>query len=66
MWLVILHEQQLLVFQELICPWISGTYSLEAFCFIALKHSNLNSEHNISPHSDLGILLLLSLILVVV
>jgi hypothetical protein len=34
--LVILHEQQLPAFQEVICPWASGAYRLEAFCLMDL------------------------------
>jgi hypothetical protein len=32
---VVFHEQQTPAFQEVICPWASGTYRLKAF-FVCL------------------------------
>ena len=41
-WLVILREQ-VLAFQEVVCPWASGAYRLEAFLFYnSFEHSNLD------------------------
>lgn len=54
MWLAILHEQQPSTSQEVICPWTSAAYRLEAYLFYrSLKHSNLHLKPNLislSPH----------------
>lgn len=45
------HMNNSPAFQEVICPWASGTYRLKAFLFYrSLKHSNLNLKYNISYH----------------
>ena len=62
---VTLREQQPPAFQEVVCPWASGTYRLAAFlfvCFIDLL-SNLNLRNKFSLYSrEVGKLRVLYLI----
>lgn len=51
MWLIIVHKQHFPAFPEMISPWASWAYRLEAFLlYRSLKHENLNLQHNFSPH----------------